>query len=386
VSERDPIVPACIAPARSETLVHDDDRELDVPRPEEDTLRREGLPAGFQMRHDAHYVEQLTTRTAAPHVRVIPLRDIEGSRQVDSRELAPLVRSISKYGVLQPLLVRPHAARFELIAGTRRLAAAVVAGLSEVPCIVHHVDDARARALAEADNLRSAEGVATQVVSAPSGVTTAGLRDLSQSFTSIDSCLHLLADRETVLKDRVTVDLIRTEVQRAGRLVQCLNVLGHEPMLTETDLSLATVFSQVLEGFAPERRLSGVDVSIELGEGPHIVPADPQWLSVGLSSALAAMLALVQGPRVKSPALRVAIAASPSRSSVMLEISQQAVAVPPWTIGRFFDAQWTDRPGGSQAAMELAAARKVVHLHRGGIEIVPGERGGCRLVLLLPAA
>ena len=73
------------------------------------------------------------------------------------RDLGALSRSIGKYGILQPLLVRPRAGRFELIAGVRRLAAAAVAGLTEVPCLVHQVDDTRARALAESDNLRATE-------------------------------------------------------------------------------------------------------------------------------------------------------------------------------------------------------------------------------------
>jgi ParB family transcriptional regulator, chromosome partitioning protein len=110
--------------------------------------QREGLPPGFRMRHDAHYVDQLTTRAAAPQVRFIPLRDIDGARPADDRDLGAMVRSIGKYGVLQPLLVRPRAGRFDLIAGARRLAAAATAGLSEVPCLVHQVDDAGAHALA----------------------------------------------------------------------------------------------------------------------------------------------------------------------------------------------------------------------------------------------
>ena len=52
-----------------------------------------------------------------------------------------LVKSIQKLGVLQPLLVRPRAGRFELIAGARRLAAAAAAALTEVPCLVHQADD-----------------------------------------------------------------------------------------------------------------------------------------------------------------------------------------------------------------------------------------------------
>jgi hypothetical protein len=86
-----------------------------------------------------------------------------------------------------------------------------------------------------------------------------------------------------------------------------------------------------------------------------------------------------------APALRVRIAPSGSGSSVMLEIEQQVVSVPGWALGRFFDAQWTDRPGGFQTAIELAAAKRIAELHRGGVGAVAGERGGCRVMLVLPA-
>ena len=71
---------------------------------------------------------------------------------------------------------------------------------------------------------------------------------------------------------------------------------------------------------------------------------------------------------------------------MMLQIEESGVTVPAWAIGRFFDTEWTDRPGGFQAAIELAAARRVAELHHGGLEIVAGDRSGCKLVLVLPAA
>ncbi len=336
------------------------------------------------MRHDAHYVDQLTSRTAGPQVRLVPMRDIDGPRQIETREVAGLARSITKYGVLQPLLVRPRGGRFELIAGARRLAAAAAAGLSEVPCIVHQVDDLRARALTDAENMKTTDEAPADERSGRQDVPPSGLNELSQSFSAIGSCLHLLADRDGALRDRVALDLIRTEVHRAGRLVQCLNVIGQEPTLTEVELSLVSVLEQVVDGFAPERRLSGVTVTLEATDGPHHVRGDQEWLAVGLSGALGGMLALVQGAR--TAALQVRVASTASRASVMVEITQQAVTVPSWALNRFFDVQWTDRPGGYQAAAELAAARRVTELHRGGAEVVPGERGGSRLVLLLPSA
>jgi hypothetical protein len=371
------VQPPFTPPARPAAFPPDNAESADF----EGRDQREGLPPGFRMRHDAHYVDQLTTRTSAPQVRLIPLRDIDGPHPADGRDLGALVRSIGKHGVLQPLLVRPRAGRFDLIAGARRLAAATTAGLSEVPCLVHQVDETRARALAEADNLHAPEPAA--VVSSPlTDVPSAALTELSQSFSAIGSCLHLLADRDTALRDRVALDLVRTEVHRADRFVRCLTAIAQEPSLSEVEVSLLSALEEAVEGFAPERRLSAATISIDAADGPFQLRADPDWLAAGLAGALGGMLALVHG--AKTPALSARLSASASRASLMLEISQQAVTVPAWALGRFFDLTWTDRAGGYQAAVEFAAARKVAELHRGGAEVMTGERGGCRLMLLFP--
>jgi ParB-like nuclease domain len=375
------VVPPYTPPARPAAFLPDDDGEPDDLA--EPSYQREGLPPGFRMRHDAHYVDQLTMRSAAPQVRLIPLRDIDAPRAADAGDLDALSRSIGTHGVLQPLLVRPRAGRFDLIAGGRRLAAAAAAGLTEVPCLVHQVDDTRARGLADAENLHAAAIVPSPERQA-SDVSGPALSELSQSFSAIGSCLHLLAERDVTLRDRVALDLVRTEVYRATRLVRCLAALSRDASLSEADVSLPTTVDQVVEAFAPERRLSGASIAVDTSEGPFHLRADQDWLAVGLAGAIGGMLALVHG--AKSPGVIVRISSSGSRASLMIEIAQQAVTVPAWALGRFFDLTWTDRAGGYPAAAELAAARRIAEWHRGGAEVLPGERGGCRLVLLFPTA
>lgn len=64
------------------------------------------------------------------------------SRTVFSeQELAELADSIRQEGVIQPILVRRAPAGFELVAGERRLRAANMAGLTQVPVIVREMDD-----------------------------------------------------------------------------------------------------------------------------------------------------------------------------------------------------------------------------------------------------
>ncbi len=57
------------------------------------------------------------------------------------KELAELVSSIKKEGVIQPILVRRAETGYELVAGERRLRAAKMAGLTQVPVFVREISD-----------------------------------------------------------------------------------------------------------------------------------------------------------------------------------------------------------------------------------------------------
>lgn len=68
--------------------------------------------------------------------------------------LQELAESIKVQGIIQPLIVRERAGRFELIAGERRWRAAQLAGLKELPVIVREADDTAVLELALIENLQ----------------------------------------------------------------------------------------------------------------------------------------------------------------------------------------------------------------------------------------
>ena len=68
--------------------------------------------------------------------------------------LEELADSIRQHGVLQPLSVRRVGSGYELIAGERRLRAAQMAGLGEIPCIVMNMDDRESAMTAMVENLQ----------------------------------------------------------------------------------------------------------------------------------------------------------------------------------------------------------------------------------------
>lgn len=103
-------------------------------------LRRKGL-------YETNRVCFLPERLIAPNP--------DQPRKTFSQEgLEELAGSIREHGVLQPLSVRRTAGGYELVSGERRLRAARMAGLQEVPCIILRVDQENSSLLALVENLQ----------------------------------------------------------------------------------------------------------------------------------------------------------------------------------------------------------------------------------------
>ena len=75
-------------------------------------------------------------------------------RSFSEEGLQELSRSIQSHGILQPLTVRHTEQGWELIAGERRLRAALLAGLERVPCMEAEADENRSALLALVENLQ----------------------------------------------------------------------------------------------------------------------------------------------------------------------------------------------------------------------------------------
>ena len=103
--------------------------------------------------------QKLKTYMETGRVMFLPARAIRPNpsqpRKVFREEaLVELADSIRQHGILQPLSVRRVGAGYELIAGERRLRAAQLAGLTDIPCIVMNMDDRESGMAALVENLQ----------------------------------------------------------------------------------------------------------------------------------------------------------------------------------------------------------------------------------------
>jgi len=134
----------------------------------EPSRKRGGLPLRVKMRHDTHFVEELTARHETPVGKMVPLSSIEpdpNQPRSTMGDLDELVASIREKGVLEPILVRPRPGAevieeepagilYRIISGERRYRAAQEAGLYEVPVIEMDVSEQEALEIALIENLQ----------------------------------------------------------------------------------------------------------------------------------------------------------------------------------------------------------------------------------------
>jgi ParB family chromosome partitioning protein len=184
-----------------------------------------------------------------PRVTSIPIADIHPNplqpRTVfDAAHLEELSNSIETHGIIQPLLVRRKAAHYELIAGERRLRAAKIAGLVEVPVIVQDYADDRILEIALIENIQREDLNPMETAQA-----------LERLHTEMNLSHEEIAARTG--KDRTTI----TNLIRLLRLPQAVQLLvaerrlsmGHARAilgLTNPDLQLQMAEKAAAHGFS----------------------------------------------------------------------------------------------------------------------------------------
>lgn len=140
----------------------------------------------------------------------------------DIGDVSELAESIRAEGIHTPLNVVPHIegieGRFTAVAGHRRLAAAKVAGLTEVPCIVRELDEAERITMMITENtqrkamtpLEEAEAIGQLMMAMPEGTTTADVaRRTGLSETTVRRRRKLA---------ELPPELVRQADQRGARL------------------------------------------------------------------------------------------------------------------------------------------------------------------------
>ena len=167
-------------------------------------------------------------------IKLIPTRDISPNpsqprRFFEAEAIASLADSIRQYGIIQPLTVRHriHGDKYELIAGERRLRAASLLGMENVPCVILETDETESAALAIIENLqRENLNMFEQAAAISSLIRMYDLTQediarklsVSQSFVANKLRLlrYLLEERTLILSSSLTERHARALLRLAG--------------------------------------------------------------------------------------------------------------------------------------------------------------------------
>lgn len=203
-------------------------------------MSKRGLPSTVQMRHDFHYVEELS-RSSRSIGKTISIDRIEPNPEQprsDFGDLSELTASIKEKGVLEPLLVRPNGfGKWMIIAGERRWRASNLAGLTEVPCIELDIDDNGVAEIALIENLQrkdltiweEADGLAS--LAEKFGYTQEGIaKKISKSRTTVTE-LMTVAGLPNAIRDKCRAAGIASK----STLLEIARQFDEEAMLRLTD-------------------------------------------------------------------------------------------------------------------------------------------------------
>jgi ParB-like chromosome segregation protein Spo0J len=317
------------------------------------------------MRADAHYVEQLDSALFKAPIRFMDVQAIDSPRPDDGpTPSAAFIDSIRRHGVLQPLLVRSRGGRHVVISGRKRLAAAVAAGLREVPCLVERVDDEEAQALAAASNVAAMEPAAPRPAAAPAPPPDLPLAALAECLTAVASSAGLLSSGAT-LTQAVAVDLVRAEAARALQLLVAMRVLKGEAVLSRRSTSLRLLIDRTLERSASERRLRGVALEADVQvTAPSTVWGDEELLISAFGTLVMATAALIDAPHGRTATLR----ATRGAEDTYIVTAVHDVELPHhWRSKLVDDSREALRSGDATAPalVLLRATRRIAELHGG---------------------
>ena len=199
--------------------------------------KQRGLPKNKKLRHDTHFVDEITADSSEAIGRLIEIGQIRPNPEQPRKsfgDLSEMVESVKEKGILEPILVRFSEAeeKYEIIAGERRFQAASLAGLRKVPCIEVDVDNRGMLEISLVENLQRKDLNAFE--------ESAAILRLSEQFRyTHEEIARKLGKSRTIITETLSLNRIPEDVQDRCRqadimsksmLLQIVRQDSHEAM------------------------------------------------------------------------------------------------------------------------------------------------------------
>ncbi len=235
-----------------------------------------------------------------PAVRDVPIAEFENNpfqprKHFDQAALAELASTIREHGLLTPVVARRVGNGFQIIAGERRIRAARLAGLTQVPTIVKEANDAQALEMALVENLQREDlnpleaAEAYQRLVAEFGLTQEELAErVGRDRSSVANALRLLRLPKNIQDDVAAGSLSEGHARALLGLEKAADQLRARDMIVQRGLSVRATEDLV-------RRLRGPKSK----KPAQPFGQDPNWgaLEDQLRSALGTKVRIVRNGR-----------------------------------------------------------------------------------------
>jgi ParB family transcriptional regulator, chromosome partitioning protein len=246
--------------------------------------RKQALGKGLSALIPSAHVDAPSAALRAVSIDLLDANRRQPRRRFDDAGLEELSRSIKRTGILQPVLVTKEGARFRILAGERRVRAARLAGLSEVPVVVREgVTDRDHLLLALVENVQRRDLTPLEEAEA--------YRHLKDDFslTQEDVAERVGKDRATVANALRLLKLpaaVRASLEDGSLSAGHARALLALPSAADQELLAREVVRRGLSVRATETRVTTIQKGGAKKRRSHAADADTRDAELRLARAL----------------------------------------------------------------------------------------------------
>ena len=359
----------------------------------------------FEAAHEGAYIGEIAadgpgrTIAANPHLKLMfgcavdvspaDLRPFEPGRFVDQQSREAFIARLSRDGSVADYLLRLRKVDgapmwVEVTAHVADPGAPDASrdgGLLRVEALMRDVSE-RKRLESQARELYHQLLQAEKM--AALGQTISGVaHELNNPLATILTSAERLSAKSVDDDVRRAVETIRTESERAARIVRNLLTFARKRHTTRAMVDLNSVVRETLALRSYEQRLTNIDVIEAFASGLPQVFADPHQiqqvlLNLVINAEQAMLAANGRGTLIVRTWHDV------DRETVVLEVSDDGPGVPQDVQPKIFDPFFTTKEVGQGTGLGLTVAYAIVQEHGGRIDVVSGNGAGATFSVQLP--
>ena len=179
-----------------------------------------------------------------------------------------------------------------------------------------------------------------------------------------------------------STDLAGVELSRTKAIAAAQGILRGASAIDRASVDYLALVSGVVSAVATEARLRGVRVELSAPDSDRDIFLDGSRCRDALTGLLQGLLALApRGGTILSVKAQITSIRPALIVECLLHASEPELG--PEALARFFDADWREHPGGTQAATLFGALAHTARAHGGRVDVKAAAKG-CLVTFVVP--